>query len=160
MLCVHGLRVLHNKHFESTLLSSNIRPILFEFCELQYLHSIPYGTTLRQNLGLNSALPFKDSDTTWDSNYSHSGWETVSCSRWHQYPRKKTRGGKWLSPTPSVSNLSLRSCRYLSTVTQSSSHGSVDCRNLRPFRWPLICSWCKGVLKQDDERKGELSCVT
>ena len=64
MLCVHGLRVLHNKHFESTLLSSNIRPILFEFCELQYLHSIPYGTTLRQNLGLNSALPFKDSDTT------------------------------------------------------------------------------------------------
>ena len=92
MLCVHGLRVLHNKHFESTLLSSNIRPILFEFCELQYLHSIPYGTTLRQNLGLNSALPFKDSDTTWDSNYSHPGWETVSCSRWHQYPRKKTRG--------------------------------------------------------------------
>ena len=92
MLCVHGLRVLHNKHFESTLLSSNIRPILFEFCELQYLHSIPYGTTLRQNLGLNSALPFKDSDTTWDSNYSHSGWETVSCSRWHQYARKKTRG--------------------------------------------------------------------
>ena len=25
-----------------------------------------------QNLGLNSALPLKDSDTAWDSNYSHS----------------------------------------------------------------------------------------
>ena len=37
----------------------------------------------RQNLGLNSAcaLPLKDSDTAWDSNYSHSGWETVSFSR-------------------------------------------------------------------------------
>ena len=34
MLCVHGLRVLRNKHYESTLLSSNIRPILFEFCDL------------------------------------------------------------------------------------------------------------------------------
>ena len=32
-------------------------------------------------LGLNSALPLPDSDTAWDSNYSHSGWETVSCSR-------------------------------------------------------------------------------
>ena len=29
-----------------TLLSSNIRPILFEFCDLQYVHSIQYGTTL------------------------------------------------------------------------------------------------------------------
>ena len=46
MLCVQGLRVLHNKDFESTLLSSNIRPILFEFCDLQYVHSIQYGTTL------------------------------------------------------------------------------------------------------------------
>ena len=36
-------------------------------------------------------------------------------------------GSKRLSPTPSVSNLSLRSCRYLSTVTRSSSQGSVDC---------------------------------
>ena len=35
----------------------------------------------RQNLSLNSALPLKDSAPTWDSNYSHSGWETVSCSR-------------------------------------------------------------------------------
>ena len=26
----------------------------------------------RQNLGLSSALPLKDSDTAWDSNYSHS----------------------------------------------------------------------------------------
>ena len=46
----------------------------------------------RLRLGLNSALPLKDSDTAWDSNYSHSGWEAVSCSRWHQYPRKKTTG--------------------------------------------------------------------
>ena len=50
MLCVHGLRVLHNKHFESTLLSSNI-PILFEFCDPQCVHSIQYGTTLHFNTG-------------------------------------------------------------------------------------------------------------
>ena len=37
----------------------------------------------RLRLGLNSSLPLKDSDTAWDSNYSHSGWETLSCSRWH-----------------------------------------------------------------------------
>ena len=35
-LCVHGPQVIHNKHFEPTLLSSNIRPILFEFRDLQY----------------------------------------------------------------------------------------------------------------------------
>ena len=35
-------------------------------------------------------------------------------------------GSKRLSPTPSVSNLSLRLCRYLSTVTQSSNQGSED----------------------------------
>ena len=35
-------------------------------------------------------------------------------------------GSKRLSPTLSVSNLSLRLCHYLSTVTQSSSQGSVD----------------------------------
>ena len=35
-------------------------------------------------------------------------------------------GSKRLSPTPSVSNLSLRPCRYLSTVTRSSNQGSVD----------------------------------
>ena len=45
MLCVQGLRVLYNKDFESTFLSSNIRPILFDFCDLQYVHSIQYGTT-------------------------------------------------------------------------------------------------------------------
>ena len=50
MLCVHGLRVLHNKHFESTLLSSNI-PILFELCDPQCVHSIQYGTTLHFNTG-------------------------------------------------------------------------------------------------------------
>ena len=33
---------------------------------------------------------------------------------------------KRLSPTPSVSNLSLRPFRYLSTVTRSSNQGSVD----------------------------------
>ena len=44
MLCVHGPRVMHNKHFEPTLLSSNIRPILFEFRDLQY---IQYNMELR-----------------------------------------------------------------------------------------------------------------
>ena len=34
---IFPLRVLHNKHFESTLLSSNVRPILFEFRVLQYI---------------------------------------------------------------------------------------------------------------------------
>ena len=41
-------------------------------------------------------------------------------------PEKENNGGERLSPTPSVSNLSLRPCRYLSTVTRSSSQGSVD----------------------------------
>ena len=35
-------------------------------------------------------------------------------------------GSKRLSPTLSVSNLSLRPCRYLSTVTRSSGRASVD----------------------------------
>ena len=35
-------------------------------------------------------------------------------------PEKENNGSKRLSPTPSVSNLSLRSCRYRSTVTRSS----------------------------------------
>ena len=35
-------------------------------------------------------------------------------------------GSKRLSVTPSVSNLSLKPCRYLSTVTWNSSQGSVD----------------------------------
>ena len=35
-------------------------------------------------------------------------------------------GSKRLFPSPSVSNLSLRPCRYLSAVTRSSSQGSVD----------------------------------
>ena len=41
-------------------------------------------------------------------------------------PNKDNDGSKRLSPTPSVSNLSLRPCRYLSTVTRNSSQGSVD----------------------------------
>ena len=47
MLCVHGLRVIRNKHFEPTLLFSNIRlilQILFEFRDLQY---IQYNMKLR-----------------------------------------------------------------------------------------------------------------
>ena len=44
MLCVHGLGVTHNQNFEPTLLSSNIRPILFEFRHLQY---IKYNMELR-----------------------------------------------------------------------------------------------------------------
>ena len=35
----------------------------------------------RQKHGLNSSLLLKGSDTALDSNYSHSGWDTVSCSR-------------------------------------------------------------------------------
>ena len=57
MLCVHGPRVLHNKHFESTLLSSNILPILFEFHDLQY---IQYNMELRYILILA-----KTRDNTW-----------------------------------------------------------------------------------------------
>ena len=80
----------------------------------------------------------------------------------HRQIEIDVKGSKRLSPTPSVSNLSLRPRRYLSTVTQSLSQGSVDgfrregCRDLRP----LIRSRCKGVLKQNNEWKGELSCVT
>ena len=37
MLCVHGPRVLHNKHFQTTLISNNIRPILFELRGVQYI---------------------------------------------------------------------------------------------------------------------------
>ena len=39
---------------------------------------------------------------------------------------KVYNGSKRLSPTPSVSNLSLRPCRYLSTVTRSSGRTLVD----------------------------------
>ena len=39
---------------------------------------------------------------------------------------KENNGSLRLSPTPSVSNLSLRPCRYLSMVTRSSNQGSVD----------------------------------
>ena len=41
-------------------------------------------------------------------------------------PEEESNGSKRLSPTPSVSNLSLRPCRYLSTVTRNSNQGSVD----------------------------------
>ena len=41
-------------------------------------------------------------------------------------PEKDNNGGKRLCPTPTVSNLSLRPCRYLSTVTRSSNQGSVN----------------------------------
>ena len=60
--------------------------------------------------------------------------ETVSCS-------KEINARNRLSPSPGVSNLSLRLCRYLSTVTRSSSQGSVDdFRQERLQSWrPLIC---------------------
>ena len=44
MLCVHGLRVIHNQHFEPKLICSNIRPILFKFRDLRY---IQYNMELR-----------------------------------------------------------------------------------------------------------------
>ena len=70
MLCVHRLRVLHNKHFESTLLSSNIRPILFEFCDPQCVHSIQYGTTLHFNTGKDQK------DNTWVVGQARLFWIT------------------------------------------------------------------------------------
>ena len=58
MLCVHRLRVLQNKYSESTLLSSNIRQILFEFRDLQY---IQYNMELRYilMLAVDSKVLFK-----------------------------------------------------------------------------------------------------
>ena len=81
----------------------------------------------KRRKNLNSALPLKDSDTAWDSNYPHSGWETVPCSRWHQYPRKKTTGVR--DSTPSVSNRfeSLAvSLSFNGMVTRSSNQGCID----------------------------------
>ena len=51
MLRAHGLRFLHNKHFGSTLLSSNIRPILFEFCD-------PQSRTLNAYIQYNMELSY------------------------------------------------------------------------------------------------------
>ena len=50
----------------------------------------------RQRLGVNSALPLPltDSNTAWDSDYSHSGWETVSCSRC--FPIVSTGAKDWV----------------------------------------------------------------
>ena len=70
MLCVHGLLILHNKHFESTLLSSNIRPILFEFCDPQCVHSIQYGTTLHFNTGKDQK------DNAWVVGHARLFWIT------------------------------------------------------------------------------------
>ena len=47
---VHGLRVIHDQHFEPTLLSSIVRPILFEFRDLQYIR---YNMELRYILILS-----------------------------------------------------------------------------------------------------------
>ena len=83
----------------------------------------------RQNLGLNSMLPLTDSDPTWDSYYSHLGWETVSSllSLTSIPLRKKTTGARdCIPPQECMSNLSLKSGRYLSTVMQSSDRGSVE----------------------------------
>ena len=43
MLCVHGVRVIHNQHFKPTLLSNNIRPILFKFRDLRYIKVAEHG---------------------------------------------------------------------------------------------------------------------
>ena len=60
-------------------------------------------------------------------------------------PERENNGSKRLSPTPSVSNLSLMPCRYLSTVTRSSSQGSVDgFRRQRLQRFATFRSRCKG----------------
>ena len=67
-------------------------------------------------------LPLKDSDTA-ETQITHTRGRRQSLA-----PEKENNGSKRLSPTPSVSNLSLRPCRYLSTVTRSSSRGSVEAR--------------------------------
>ena len=48
-------------------------------------------------------------------------------------------GSKRLSPTLSVSNLSLRPCRYLSTVTRSSSQNGRFSRWLQTGKVAEIC---------------------
>ena len=86
MLCVQGVRVLHNKDFESTLLSSNIRSILFEFCDLQYVHSIQYGTTLHfteywkrpEKQGLNRRPRAIILDNSWAKNANL--WIMLNCN--------------------------------------------------------------------------------
>ena len=49
-----------------------------------------------------------------------------------------------------------RACNCSQAKVLSMSSDGEGCRDLRP----LIRSRCKGVLKQDNEWKGELSCVT
>ena len=56
-------------------------------------------------------------------------------------------GSKRLSPTPSVSNLSLRPCRGVQDEPQSMASDGKGCSDLRP----LIRCRCKGVFKQDNE---------
>ena len=129
------------------------------------------------------SVPLKDSNADWDSNYSHSEWETVSWSRCFLSRVLMSTGARdclpprvWVFESQSVllsfngterkpftqQTFNLRPCRYLSTVTRSSAEvqsmasDGKGCRNLRP----LIRSRCKGVLKQDNEWKGQLSCVT
>ena len=79
---------------------------------------------------------------------SHCVWRDSSvilCDVWTWVVKRtileKENGNKRLSPNPSVTNLSLRPWCYLSTVTRSSSQGSVDdFRQERLQSWrPLIC---------------------
>ena len=100
-----------------------------------------------------------DSDTAWHSNYSHAAWETVSCSRWYN---RKTTGARNCLPTwvwvirDSGRVAICQRLRRVQAEPQSMASDGKGCRDLRP----LIRSRCKGVLKQDNEWKEELSCVT
>ena len=82
----HTIVLLSIHYLASKLLCAESESKVANLCNLNF----PVWSH-RLRLGLNSALPLKDSDTAWDSNYSHSGWETVSCSRWHN---RKTTGAR------------------------------------------------------------------
>ena len=85
------------------------------------------------SLGLNSALSLKDSDTAWDSNYSHSGWETVPCSRWHQYKTTVTRS----SGRGSVDGFNRESLQRLATFDGKENYRVLPRRNLEAI-WAVV----------------------
>ena len=71
-------------------------------------------------------------------------------------------GSKTLSATPSVSNLSHKPCRYLSTVTWNSSQGSVD--DFRRERLQRFATFdllsVQRRLEAREQMERETTCVT
>ena len=72
----------------------------------------------RLNLGLNCALPLKDSNTAWDSNYLHWGWETLLLPL-TSIPEKENNGSKRLSPTGRFRAVFLRWIRRAASLESS-----------------------------------------